>query len=1516
MKTKRILGLDLGTNSIGWALIENNFKEKTGKIINLGSRIIPMTQDDIGNFNEGNTVSNTAERTRLRGVRRLRERHLLRRYRLHQVLNILDFLPEHYAKDIDFEKKKGQFFPNTEPKLAYNKNEFIFKDSFNEMLNDFKKTQPELVKNGKLVPYDWTIYYLRKKALTEKITKEEIAWIILNFNQKRGYYQLRGEEEEVDDSKLVEYHSLKVVDIIPDEEGDKEKWYSVVLENGWVYRRRSKDPLDDWMDKIRDFIVTTELNEDGSIKLTKDGEERRSFRAPKEDDWGLVKTKTQHEIDQSEKTVGAYIYDRLLKKPKQKIRGKLIQTIERKYYKEELQSILRKQIELQPELFTEESYVASIRELYNNNKAHRIELSNKGFVHLFLEDIIFYQRPLRSQKSLIGNCKLEYKIYRSKTEDDKVIEKRAYLKAIPKSHPLFQEFRLWQWIYNLRIYLNEDDTNITSEFLNNLESWEDLFEYLNTKSEINQKDLITFLLERKGLSAKEVKNDVKKYRWNFVEDKSYPCNETKASIQYRLSKVDDVEKDFLTNEIEVQLWHIIYSVTDIIEYKKALKSFARKHNLNETSFLDNFLNFPPIKSEFGTYSQKAIKKLLPLIRLGKKWSWDNIHDDTKSRIHKIINGEYDENIKERVREKSLHLKNEEDFQGLDLWLAQYIVYDRHSESELSEKWETVDALKDYLKDFKQHSLRNPIVEQVVTETLRVVGDIWTIYGNGEKDYFDEIHVELGRDLKSSADQRKHLSQVISQNENTNNRIKHLLLELKNDKNIENVRPYSPMQAEALRIYEEGVISALDIIPDDIEKIIKSSAPTSSELNRYKLWLEQGYISPYTGQVIPLSKLFTSAYEIEHIIPQSRYFDNSFNNKIICESAVNKLKDNQLGLEFIKNHGGEIVEIGYGKSVRILNEEQYQLFVKEKYSSVRNKRNILLMDEIPEEMITRQLNDTRYISKFISNLLSNIVRSKENDDGINSKNLLQGNGKITNRLKHDWGLNDVWNDLILPRFKRMNEISNSTDYTSWNDRHQKFLPTVPLELSKGFQKKRIDHRHHALDALVIACTSREHVNLLNNQHAKSSKRHDLNRILRHYEQRTYYNKNNEKITRDVPTLFLKPWDNFTIESKKAIENVIVSFKQSLRVINKTTNNYQKFVEDKGRLVKKYVKQTKGDSWAIRKPLHKDTVYGEIKLRKKKEVRLSIALDNYDDIVDKLLRQHILSLVALNYDKKLLTKYFKDRNNTWNDIDISRVEVYYWDDKQVATREFLDTSFTEKKIVGKITDTGIQKILLAHLDNYKELSNESPEKLAFTPEGIEEMNKNIVQLNNGKFHQPIYKVRVYETKGSKFNVGYVGNKSSKFVEAAKGTNLFFAIYEKESGERNYATIPLNIVVERLKQKLTPVPEYNDKNERLLFYLSPDDLVYVPLPEEENLELIDFSNLTIEQKERVYKMVSATGKECHFIPINYASLIKVYDAKSKIGELASLNKSELTICGEIRIKNTCVKLKSNRLGQVDRV
>src|SRR6218665_882779 len=1500
---KKILGLDLGTNSIGWALIEQDFSKKEGKILGMGSRIIPMSQDILGDFGKGNSVSQTAERTTLRSARRLRERYLLRRERLHRVLNVMGFLPEHYASEIDFEKRLGKFKEEAEPKLVYKNKMFVFKKSFEEMLADFRQYQPQILANekgaSKLIPYDWTIYYLRKKALTQRIEKEELACILFSFNQKRGYYQLRGEDEDAIDKK--EYVvPLKIIQIDKgenDKKNNKKSWYSVTLENGWVYSAAFfSEPQ--WLNTEKEFLVTEELDENGNVKIVKEkrtdkeGKEKRritplpsfeeiNLMSKKEQDkfYKKIKAKTETAISNSGETVGAYIYKTLLQNPNQKIRGKLIRTIERKFYKDELKRILQTQKEFHIEFQSEDLYNDCIRELYRNNDAHQLRLSKKDFVHLLLDDIIFYQPPLRSKKSSIGNCTLEYRKYK----DEEGTTLTQYLKAIPRSNPYYQEFRIWQWMHNLSIYTRDNDTNVTDEFLNKAEDWEILFEFLDGRKDIEQKTLVKFFLEQKGQKGKLLNEEAEKYRWNYVEDKKYPFNETKTLMTTRLAKVKNIQDAFLTRELEQQLWHLIYSVTDKTEYEKALKSFATRHRLDETSFVEAFKKFPPFKSEYGSFSEKAIKKLLPLLRKGKYWNWNAIDEKTKMGIEKILPAEhdestkdgvreqslhltYDESIQDRVREQSLHLTKEEHFQGLQLWLAQYIVYGRHSEAAMTGKWNRVADLEQYLQAFKQHSLRNPIVEQVITETLRVVKDIWGKYGNRANAFFDEIHIELGREMKNTAEDRKKITNMVAENENTNLRIKALLAEMIHDANMENVRPYSPMQQEILKIYEDGVLNSELEIDNEILEISKTAQPSSSDLRRYKLWLEQKYRSPYTGEIIPLNKLFTPEYEVEHIIPKSRHFDDSFSNKVICEAAVNKLKDNFIGLAFIKNFHGQIVECGLNKRVKIFEVTEYEDFVRRHYAKNKGKRNKLLMEEIPEKMIERQLNDTRYISKFISGVLSNIVRSETHDDGINSKNIIHGNGKITTELKQDWGLNDVWNDLILPRFERLNHLANSKHFTAWSENHKKFLPTVPLELSKGFSKKRIDHRHHAMDALAIACATNEHINYMNNEHAlrKGKSKEEKQKIRYDLRANLCDKKYHEGSGKNYKWMFKKPWEKFTADAREKLESIIVSFKQNLRVINKATNHYEKWIEKDGVKVKELHKQ-KGVNWAIRKPMHQETVSGKI----------------------------VLSRIKVP-NGKILT----------------------------ATRKSLDTSFDLERIK-KITDTGIQKILRNHLK-----SKDNNTEMAFSPEGIEEMNKNIRALNNGRPHQPIFKVRVFEL-GNRFVLGNNANKRNKYVQTKEGTNLFFAIYQDEIGKRSYETIPLNEVIEHQKQRalfsreeqkqITQFPLKGEKR-NFLFSLSPDDLVYVPTEEELiNQISVNFFNLSEEQKKRLYLVNDFSSTTCYFRPNRVAKAIAPKEIDMSYNEkkkkvTGSYDTKTASLEGR-QIKDICIKLKVDRLGNISK-
>lgn len=1483
---KKILGLDLGTNSIGWAVVnfdqDENENEVFSGISNADSRIIPMDQATIGDFNRGNSKSQTAERTRCRGVRRLYERGHLRRERLNRVLAVMGWLPEHYKNSID---AYGKLLPGTEPKLAWRKAddgkyEFLFKDAFNEMLEDFRRTNPALLDGGKKVPYDWTLYYLRRKALSMPVSNLELAWILLSFNQKRGYYQLRGEDEESTSGKKEDYYSLRVLEIIDTgEKKGNDKQFEIVLENGYRYRRYFRN-VPDWIGKEKDFIITTDIDGKGNPKKDKEGKIKYSIRLPKDDDWTLLKKKTEKDINVSHKTVGEFIYDVLLSSPAIKIRGNVVRTIDRHFYMEELERIIDCQMRTNSDLQSKALYKLCIESLYPSNEAYRNSIAGRDFKYLFINDILFYQRPLKSKKSLINDCPFEDRHYYDRYSGE---TKVSHIKCIAKSNPYFQEFRLWQFISNLRIFEKEhncgastkENVDVTRDFIPDNNSLADLFCWLNDKKEISQKEFFSY----PGFNL--TKKSRERYRWNYVEDKPYPANETRSGILMSLKK-SGVPEAFLTEEVEYNLWHLLYSVEDNDEFLKALNSFALKHNLT-SEFVSVFSKHIPYKKEYGAYSEKAIRKLLSVMRAGRYWDGNKIDASTKGRIEKLISGEYDEKIRERIREKTIALRSVSDFQGLPLWLASYVVYDRHSEAKEIDKWSTPGDIDRYLQRFKQHSLRNPIVESVIMETLRTVRDIWIAEGK-----IDEIHIELGREMKNPADKRRMITERIQKNENANLRIRAMLTEFLNPEfNVENVRPNSPGQQEMLRIYEDSVLESAEI-PDDVQVILDKFSkaepqkrPTSSEVLRYKVWLEQKYRSPYTGQIIPLGKLFTPAYEIEHIIPQSLYFDDSYSNKVICESEVNKLKDNSLGYQFIKEHHGEIVTLSGGGQVKILEIDAYEKFVKENYNTKESsaKRRNLLAEELPEGFIQRQLNDSRYISRVVKTLLSNVVREEGEEEDI-SKNVITCTGAVTDRLKRDWGLKDVWKDIVLPRFERLDNMVADETYVVVNG-NGKRIPVVPFHRQKGFDLKRIDHRHHAMDAIVIACATRNVVNYLNNSSAcghSPVKRYDLQRIV--CEKRHQDDSGNYKWVIKSPSL------NFVGEVKSTLLNAIVSFKNNVRIINKSTNCYERI--ECGKKVR--IKQSKGDCWAIRKSMHKDTVFGEVDLRMKKTVSLNDALKNPQRIVNKDIKALISHCLSIKEMKCLIKDKFPD---------INRLEVYYFasendNDRYYATRVPVTPEFTEK-VIEKITDTGIRKIMKKHLEQ----SGNDPE-VAFSPEGIERMNANIVELNNGKPHKPIYKVRKYE-KADKFAIGEVGSKSKKFVEADKGTNLFFGVYASKEGERSYASIPLIDVINREKAGMTPVPEVY-KESVLLFYLSPNDLVYVPTEEDQERGYVD-DNL---DNSRIYKMVSCSGPQCFFVPHSIAKTIV-----EQI-ELSALNKMEKAITGEM-IKRICIPLKVDRLGRI---
>ena len=316
------------------------------------------------------------------------------------------------------------------------------------------------------------------------------------------------------------------------------------------------------------------------------------------------------------------------------------------------------------------------------------------------------------------------------------------------------------------------------------------------------------------------------------------------------------------------------------------------------------------------------------------------------------------------------------------------------------------------------------------------------------------------------------------------------------------------------------------------------------------------------------------------------------------------------------------------------------------------------------------------------------------------------------------------------------------------------------------------------------------------------------------------------------------------------------------------------------------------------------------------------------MDKRLKRKIKELKAQHYNDKQLLVYFENFAHEWKGYDFKKIEVFYYTDekeKMVATRFCNDivSIFSGKnkkqdieKIISQITDTGIQKILTNYLNK-----NLDKIEFAFSAEGLEQMNENIVLYNNEKQHKPIYKVRLYEPKGNKFQIGFTGNKDKKYVVADAGTNLFFAVYQTEEGVRKYKTIPLEEIIMRMKQKIHPVNKIDEEGNKLLFHISPNDLVYLPTRE----ECID-GNISIDNisTNRIYRFIDSSGTTANFVQDNIANVIyhlKKDEAErfcknaliqDELGKGSPQSKNQKAITGEM-IKEICIPIKVDRLGNV---
>ncbi len=1290
---KKILGLDLGTNSIGWAYVhEAEAKGEVSSIVRMGVRVVPLTVDESKNFTEGKRITTNAERRQKRMMRRNLNRYQLRRDQLIGV-----FMKEGWIN-----------------------------------------SPSDLVWDGTLPLHE--PHRIRAKAVREKVSLTELARILLMINKKRGYKSNRktksAEEdgEVLDDMQLALY--LKEKDMSPGQYA-----YELLLQGKRSLPAFYRSDLQEEFRRIwevqRAFYpeaLTDALYEDlqgvtkgkaiaiwrktfntETIKLTGKDKRIEAYRYRAEalkkklppDQLGLVLTNIIGEINGASGYLGA-ISDR----------SKLLHvenlTVGEFQYRQLQRSPHHR---LKNQIFYRQDYLAEFDKIWSTQQKFYPDKLRPDLKKKIRDRIIFYQRPLKSQKGLISFCTFESKEV-EKEVNGKIKKVRIGSRVAPRSSPLFQEFKIWQRLHDVQI------TDIrTGERFPLSQEWKNkLFEELNTVEKWKAERVLKELY-----GTKESKN----YVLNFKEIQG---NTTQAAFYRVYQKM--MEEDGRT----VKLTH-----AQAADKKKLLQKFFAEHGIDP-----EILEFDAEKKGKAFIQQKSYK-LWHLL-----YSYES--DNSRSGIDSLLKHLKEEfGFPEHLGRMLAKVAFLDDYANLSTKALRKIYphikefsYTEACEKagyrhalHLTKKENEERQLLDRLELLPKNSLRNPVVEKILNQMIHVVNAIVEHPDMGKP---DEIRIELARELKSSAKEREKVTKEIN---------------------------------KATRRHEE-IRKKLQEDPFHIAN------PTRNDIIRYKLWEELstfGYKTLYSGYYISQQELFSKNIDIEHIIPKAKLYDDSFSNKTLAFHKENKEKGDHTAMSYMETKGADAVE-QYKKRVQDLYNKG--VISRAKYFKLLKTDEDL---ETHSGFIARDIRETQYIAKKAKELLEKLVRK-----------VVSTTGKITDRLREDWGLIDVLKEINLSKYKALGL-------------------TKVVENRHGQKKeiilnwtKRNDHRHHAMDALVVAFTTHNHINYLNQLHAKTQKNsqsYALKQLLTHRDK-----TGKEK--------FKAPMPNLRAEAKKQLEAILVSYKAKNKVTVQGINKIKAAGQQKTQRVQ-----------IPRGQLHKETIYGsQLRYQSKEEkIGKSFNKEKIATVAKKLYRDLLLQrLEAFEGDP---VKAFSGKNA------LSKNPIYLPNGKPMPDRVktvTLERQFTIRKEIGadlridKVVDQGIRKLLEQRLEAYGGKAKEAFANLEENPiwldkekgiavkrvkiRGVEKAIPLHVACNH--FGEPLV-----DEEGEPLLTDYVQT----------GNNHHVAIYQSPDGKLHEQVVSFFEAVHRKLHDL-PVVDRSYKKEqgwKFLFTLKQNEFFVFPSEEE---------------------------------------------------------------------------------------
>ncbi|MDG2950946.1 type II CRISPR RNA-guided endonuclease Cas9 [Exercitatus varius] len=318
----------------------------------------------------------------------------------------------------------------------------------------------------------------------------------------------------------------------------------------------------------------------------------------------------------------------------------------------------------------------------------------------------------------------------------------------------------------------------------------------------------------------------------------------------------------------------------------------------------------------------------------------------------------------------------------------------------------------YLPLIPTDEIRNPVVLRTLSQARKVINGVVRLYGSPAR-----VHIETGREVGKSFQERHEIKK--RQDENRNQR-------------------------------ESAVKKFKEFFPDF------SGEPKPQDILKMRLYeLQQGK-SLYSGKEIDLTRLLENNYvEIDHALPFSRTWDDSLNNKVLVFKNENQNKGSQTPYEWL---GGEE------------NSERWKMFVAlvngSRFSYTKKQR--ILVQKLDEEGFKkRNLNDTRYVARFLCEFITNNMLLL----GKDKNKVFASNGQITALLRRRWGLS---------------------------------------------KNREENDRHHAVDAIIVACST-------------VSMQQRITNFVRFKEGNVFTGERTDRKTgENVPIHFPEPWKYFRQE----------------------------------------------------------------------------------------------------------------------------------------------------------------------------------------------------------------------------------------------------------------------------------------------------------------------------------------------------------------------------------------------------